>query len=873
MPNSLLRQRIFAQQTLIRRLELHGDFPEAKKERQILAGLYVQAGRNPDGSPRTVKPKPQKTNSPTIQPSLPIKGPSLIQGDLHRLNSSQGRTLGGGSARPKLQSPPAEPNSNLFDTAMRALIDPSYQAVSERPFPKATPGSQTPEIINTISDATTFRPVRQALDDGIRLPKIARTPDQVRNWIGTMPFKYKELQKALDFDLRYVSLKDGGMMPTHEAVRQWEFATGEPAEARVTSSTPPDGSEPRSSDQVWMKDMTLEIGRGRRPSASRMFFGGLQDVVGGLLRGTMQAIGNQQTLSPAEEQIARRATAQAFGNSVKTAGMLTANPYLATSGVFFGSANNSEEALQDLVDGLTANVQIPGLDRFRVPKVLRELFEASPKNFQAALEKLEPRGSSFLSLEDQAERSTTQLVESARQFEQVHGRPDHPPSDLAGAEQAAAEVGAHLLAQGHTDPSQWAFRLKSLCGRWVTPLWRKIRSMSEGIWFQKFVKTTGEVVDARSGRSVNTEATTKRRASLRALLEDPAHANEVSGEMASYTGLRRSGSIEDQVRQLAGNLKDFINSTPWKVEKEARKTLRGQNRIANELKDAYGIPTEQAAAVIAVLSPRKQWSQNVALAESVIKIFKESADRTWDSKMDAVATLIESRARKAGTKIDFSPIKGLPFNEMKTPREKAMWIRLYDEAMNARSYSHLASDGQKLGVAVTKKGTNARYSWSSFANIEKAVKVLESKNMEELSEALGTGHKVRNFYNNIVNPWHKDNFITIDTHQVAGSHLRPMGGKAKEVLHNFGSDLTRSEFSGMKGSYGIYHEAAERAARELGLRGNELQSIIWNVVRNNFRNLSKVERSHILDIWSSVDSGLLTRQQATDSVLKIIMGN
>ena len=87
---------------------------------------------------------------------------------------------------------------------------------------------------------------------------------------------------------------------------------------------------------------------------------------------------------------------------------------------------------------------------------------------------------------------------------------------------------------------------------------------------------------------------------------------------------------------------------------------------------------------------------------------------------------------------------------------------------------------------MAKSGANAKYSWSSFANIEKAVKAPESKNMEEISEALGTGHKVRIFYNNIVNPWHKDNFITIDTHQVAGSLLRPMSGNAKEVLHNFG---------------------------------------------------------------------------------------
>src|SRR5262249_33264156 len=47
-----LHQQIAAQERRIHLLELHGDFPQAKQERQLLSRLYVRSGRNPDGSER-----------------------------------------------------------------------------------------------------------------------------------------------------------------------------------------------------------------------------------------------------------------------------------------------------------------------------------------------------------------------------------------------------------------------------------------------------------------------------------------------------------------------------------------------------------------------------------------------------------------------------------------------------------------------------------------------------------------------------------------------------------------------------------------------------------------------------------------------------
>jgi hypothetical protein len=150
---------------------------------------------------------------------------------------------------------------------------------------------------------------------------------------------------------------------------------------------------------------------------------------------------------------------------------------------------------------------------------------------------------------------------------------------------------------------------------------------------------------------------------------------------------------------------------------------------------------------------------------------------------------------------------------------------------------------------------------------------MESKSKDELSAALGKGQKVRNFFNNIVNPWHEGNFITIDTHQVRGSFLRPLAGKDAELMHVFGSDLIpRSEISGLNGTYAVYHEAAEQAARQLGLRGNELQSVVWESVRKVYAELGPNEKRALNQIWLSVDQGLVGREEAARRSTRILFG-
>jgi len=100
MPNpqpSPLRRRINAQKDTIKRLEWHGDFPEARKERVVLSGLYIKAGLNPDGSPKKKLP-PAGSKAQVVVPNhmkpyeeqttaLPRIAPKSLPGPIPRATS------------------------------------------------------------------------------------------------------------------------------------------------------------------------------------------------------------------------------------------------------------------------------------------------------------------------------------------------------------------------------------------------------------------------------------------------------------------------------------------------------------------------------------------------------------------------------------------------------------------------------------------------------------------------------------------------------------------------------------------------------------------------------------------------------------------
>ena len=112
-------------------------------------------------------------------------------------------------------------------------------------------------------------------------------------------------------------------------------------------------------------------------------------------------------------------------------------------------------------------------------------------------------------------------------------------------------------------------------------------------------------------------------------------------------------------------------------------------------------------------------------------------------------------------------------------------------------------------------------------------------------------------------------FVTIDTHAVAAGLLKPLGGSAFEVSHNFGTKGSSSKITGLNGVYSLYEEGYRRAANERGVLPREMQSITWEAVRGLFRPEYKSQKSNVDvvdNIWKQYNKKLITLDQAREAV-------
>ena len=209
-----------------------------------------------------------------------------------------------------------------------------------------------------------------------------------------------------------------------------------------------------------------------------------------------------------------------------------------------------------------------------------------------------------------------------------------------------------------------------------------------------------------------------------------------------------------------------------------------------------------------------------------------------------------------------------------TPLQKAIWIRMYDEAYNSPNYEIISPEGRKVGLVKKNDGTNANVAHQSFPFIQKAIAVLDDPSRGNISNQLGEAHKIRNFYNNILLPKIAKEDVTIDTHAVAAALLRPFAQKSTEVTHNFGAGIPKSSITGAKGTYGIYADAYREAAKQRGILPREMQSITWEAVRGLFPNTMKTEKNKALAdaIWTDYKRGRKTIDEARKDIEKLFGG-
>lgn len=200
------------------------------------------------------------------------------------------------------------------------------------------------------------------------------------------------------------------------------------------------------------------------------------------------------------------------------------------------------------------------------------------------------------------------------------------------------------------------------------------------------------------------------------------------------------------VREVADNLNYLM--AEFKPEYREISTLwyDGANAIANDFAAQFGVSAEQAAGIIAAMSPQKDWYQNVRLAEMVLMAYKDNPVMTkemvdyqkgvnekglYDGPKSAGKKLkkaqkeySESRTKANKETLEEAKVKmqeaiekadavitmlnkyiGKNLNDVPAAVQPYM-VRTYHEVNTTKDYNIVAPDGSVQGVA--KKKTEQR---------------------------------------------------------------------------------------------------------------------------------------------------------------------
>ncbi len=360
----------------------------------------------------------------------------------------------------------------------------------------------------------------------------------------------------------------------------------------------------------------------------------------------------------------------------------------------------------------------------------------------------------------------------------------------------------------------------------------------------------------------------------------PELAEKLANIVKEYPGVKVGKNITDPkkvldkfVGHVADNLRTLYKAVPEKMREANAKWYESANKIAGDIAEKHGLEKRQGAGVIAAMSPQMDWDNNVSLARRVTDIYHEKQDFQATPEMLQIAKDIYQKSVSPKNpqhlmKDLTDKIAGKKLSELTDSFEKAMWIRMYDETYNSPVFDKIdPATGKSLGPRTNLSGETANRAWANFGNIAKAINIMEDGSRQSIHDNLGKGHKVRSFYNNLIEPESSDD-VTIDTHAVGASLLTPVAAIDAGPMHNFGGP--GSNTTGTEGTYPLYAEAYRKVAAELGIKPRELQSVTWEKARNLFPEEFKMEtnKKAVEKIWRQSESGKITSNQARQQIMK-----
>ena len=179
-----------------------------------------------------------------------------------------------------------------------------------------------------------------------------------------------------------------------------------------------------------------------------------------------------------------------------------------------------------------------------------------------------------------------------------------------------------------------------------------------------------------------------------------------------------------------------------------------------------------------------------------------------------------------------------------------------------------------------KPPEQSKASFMTDDTINNAIRCLTSGgDRDVISNALSEAHKVRSFYNNILDPASPNMDVTCDTHAIGAAWLRPLGNGSTEVAQGLGTGLMKnarppgyepaggSSVRGLSGLYALYATAYRETAKELGVLPRELQSILWEEKIRIFKNQSEATKDKVDELWRKFNDDPKVTLKATQAAV------
>ena len=381
-------------------------------------------------------------------------------------------------------------------------------------------------------------------------------------------------------------------------------------------------------------------------------------------------------------------------------------------------------------------------------------------------------------------------------------------------------------------------------------------------------------------RPVSDPMRTNMQPGLAAIAANPKHTATLAKTIRAMRVLPSIGKesnlslLQRFIDYEASNLQAVYKATPSSIASESKQWYDGANTMAGRWSRRYGVSEPQAAAAIAVTSPKNEWDKNTEAAKRIINAFTRLGEETLTPAM-IKSVHAQPRAAQANAAVALQQI-GRRFADIDNPLAKAFFIRAYEDVNGLKTLPTRQPVGGKIvGAKLNADGAPTAFVWPSYDMMAKAVSVLQDGSRANISKQLGEAHKVRSFYNNILDPSAIAGDVTADTHAIAATHLLPIGEKHSFVTANFGTPDAAN--LGLRGTYPLNAEAYRQSAANVGrdLEPRQMQSVTWDYIRRLFPAKEKTEANLGVaqKIWRQYQKGAITQPQAQAQILDHAQAN